>query len=96
MVVKNQYLAARIAHSCTRHWAFQIFDACLLQDLACKVEWLVSEKSLVESQLKDLLTQKEDLDVRLKDAENRMKELQSQLQEEKLNRLYQLLGMLLF
>ena len=96
MVVNNQYLAARIAHSGTRHWAVQIFCAWVLQDLACKVEWLLSEKSSVESQLKGLLTQKEDLDVRLKDTENRMKELESQLQEEKLNRLYQLLSMLLF
>jgi hypothetical protein len=49
----------------------------------------------VESQLQDLLAQKEGLDVRLKDTESRMKELESQLQEEKFNRLYQLLGMLL-
>ena len=89
-----QLLAAIIAHSSAEHWALQIFFACLLQDLACKVEWLLSEKSLVDSERKDLLTQKEDLDVRLKEAESRLKELESQLQEEKLNRLYQLLGML--
>jgi chaperonin cofactor prefoldin len=68
---------------------------CLLQNLACKVEWLLSEKNSVESKLEDLLTQKEALDVRLKDAENRMKELESRLQEEKFNKLYQLLGMLM-
>jgi hypothetical protein len=84
-----------MAHSGTRHWAFQIFCVCLLQDLACKVEWLLSEKSSVESELRDLLTEKKDLDVRLKDTENRLKELESQLKEEKSNRLYQLLGMLL-
>lgn len=61
------------------------------QDLACKVEWLVSEKSSVESELKELLTQKQDLEVQLKGTEYRLKELESQLQEEKLNRLYQLL-----
>lgn len=33
--------------------------------------------------------------MRLKDTEGRMKELESRLQEEKFNRLYQLLGMLL-
>jgi len=84
-----------MAHSGTRHWAFQIFCVCLLQDLACKVEWLLSEKSSVESELRELLTQKKDLEVQLKDTEYRLKELESQLQEEKLNRLYQLLGMLL-
>ncbi|XP_023722262.1 huntingtin-interacting protein 1 isoform X2 [Cryptotermes secundus] len=61
------------------------------QNLACKVEWLLSEKGSVESQLQDVLAQKEDLDVRLKDTEGRMKELESRLQEEKFNRLYQLL-----
>jgi len=61
------------------------------QDLACKVEWLLSEKSSVESELRDLSTQKKDLNVQLKDTEYRLKELESQLQEEKLNRLYQLL-----
>lgn len=76
-------------------WAFQIFCVCLLQDLACKVEWLLSEKSLVESELRDVLAQKNDLDVQMKGTECRLKELESQLQEEKLNRLYQLLGMLL-
>lgn len=70
------------------------FMCCLLQNLACKVEWLLSEKNLVESKLQDLLAQKEDLDVRLKDTENRMKELEARLQEEKYNKLYQLLGML--
>lgn len=49
----------------------------------------------MESQLQDLLAQKENLDVRLKDTEGRMKDLESRLQEEKFNRLYQLLGMLL-
>jgi hypothetical protein len=67
----------------------------MLQNLACKVEWLLGEKSSLESVLQDLVAQKEDLDVRLRDTENRMKELESQLQEEKFNRLYQLLGMLL-
>jgi hypothetical protein len=66
-----------------------------LQDLACKVEWLLSEKNLVESELRDLLTQNKDLDMQLKGTEYRLKELEAQLQEEKLNRLYQLLGMLL-
>lgn len=84
-----------MAHSGIRLWAFQIFCVCLLQDLACKVEWLVSEKSSVDSELKELLTQKKDLEVQLKGTEYRLKELESQLQEEKLNRLYQLLGMLL-
>ena len=84
-----------MAHSGTRHWAFQIFCVCLLQDLACKVEWLLSEKSSVESELRELSTQKKDLNVQLKDTEYRLKELESQLQEEKLNRLYQLLGTLL-
>lgn len=73
------------------YWTFYIR---VLQNLACKVEWLLSEKGSVESQLQDLLAQKEDLDVRLKDTEGRMKELESRLQEEKFNRLYQLLGML--
>jgi chaperonin cofactor prefoldin len=67
---------------------------CLLQNLACKVEWLLSEKNLKESKLQDLLAQKDDLDVRLKDTENRMKELEARLQEEKFNKLYQLLGKL--
>jgi len=84
-----------MAHSGTWHWAFQIFCVCLLQDLACKVEWLLSEKSSVDSELKELLTQKKDLEVQLKGTEDRLKELESQLQEEKLNRLHQLLGMLL-
>jgi hypothetical protein len=66
----------------------------MLQNLACKVEWLLSEKGSAESELQDLLAQKRDLDVRLKESESKMKELESQLQEEKLNRLYQLLGML--
>jgi chromosome segregation ATPase len=66
----------------------------VLQNLACKVEWLLSEKVAVESELQDLLTQKGDLDVRLENTESRMKELESRLQEEKFNRLYQLLGML--
>jgi len=55
----------------------------------------VGEKSSVESELRELLTQKKDLEVQLKGTECRLKELESQLQEEKLNRLYQLLGMLL-
>jgi chaperonin cofactor prefoldin len=84
-----------MAHSGSWHWALQIFCVCLLQDLACKVEWLMSEKSAVESELKDLLAQKKDLDEQLKDNEYRMKELESQLEKEKSNRLYQLLGMLM-
>lgn len=80
----------RIQH----HTLYMCVMCCLLQNLACKVEWLLGEKNLVDSELRDLLAQKEDLDVRLKDAENRMKELESRLQEEKFNKLYQLLGML--
>ena len=52
----------------------------------------MNEKSTVESELHDLLTQKEDLDVRLRDTEKRMMELQEQLLKEKFDRLHQLLG----
>jgi chaperonin cofactor prefoldin len=66
----------------------------MLQNLVCKVEWLLSEKGTVESELQDLLAQKGYLDMRLKDSESSMKELESRLQKEKFSRLYQLLGML--
>ena len=60
--------------------------------MACKVEWLLGEKSTVESDLQDILAQKEDLDVRLKDAEKKIIYLQEQLEKEKHDRLHQLLG----
>jgi ABC-type phosphate transport system auxiliary subunit len=52
----------------------------------------VNEKSVLEDELQDLLSQKGELDVRLKDAKEQLNSLQIGLQKENMDKLYQLLG----
>ncbi|XP_046984239.1 huntingtin-interacting protein 1 [Schistocerca americana] len=61
------------------------------ETLAARVDWVLKEKSNLESELHDLLSQKEELDQQLQEAEAKHKKFQDQLKKEAEDRMKSIL-----